>query len=102
MTLAGFRPPQALWKRSRGSVKRPSSDLVSNAGEDWESTRPSPAAADLSKQAAKLAACENPTEALALFDEAAWEMVLDAHDEDMRSGGLERIFPTAESARYSP
>jgi len=28
-------------------------------------------------------------------------MVLDAHDEDMRSGGYERIFPSADCARYT-
>jgi len=48
-----------------------------------------------------LAACENPLDAVALFDEVAWEVVLEAHDQDMRIGGLERIFPTGNSNRYT-
>merc|ERR1712224_321953 len=54
----------------------------------------------LSKRAARLAACATAEEAVSLFDEVVWELVLEAHDEDMRSGGLERIFPTAQSAKY--
>merc|ERR1719253_2078570 len=59
-----------------------------------------PSAADLAKRAARLAAC-SPSDAVALFDELAWETVLTSHDEDMRSGGLQRIFPTPSSSRYT-
>merc|ERR1712228_1089011 len=55
----------------------------------------------LSKRAAQLAACEDPVQALEMFDEVAREVILDSHDEDMRCGGLERVFPTAESGKYS-
>lgn len=50
-------------------------------------------------RAAQLASL-SPRGAVALFDEAAWDMVMDAHDEDQRAGGLERIFPTASTGRY--
>merc|ERR1712226_642381 len=39
--------------------------------------------------------------AVAAFDQDAWEMVLDAHDEEMRSGGLQLIFPTVDAKQYT-
>lgn len=36
---------------------------------------------------------------LAELGEAEWATILDAHDEFMRRGSLERVFPTADSAR---
>merc|ERR1712232_558931 len=46
-------------------------------------------------KAAKLSACPNAKDAVKLFDRAAWDLVLEAHDQDMRCGGLMRIYPTA-------
>jgi len=106
LTLVGLRPPRALWRKCRGGAKRTSSD-VPVAGDEKEGLSggagpcASLGAAALQARVAKLAACTSPQEALALFDEAAWEMVLDAHDEDMRCGGLERIHPTADSEKYA-
>jgi len=105
LTLVGLRPPRALWRNRRSGSKRTSSD-VAVGGDEKDGLGGAGAcsglcAAAMQARAAKLAACSNPQEALSLFDEAAWEMVLDAHDEDMRSGGLERIYPTADSAKYS-
>jgi len=113
LTLVGFQPPPALWRGSRTSAKRPKPDdntsaraMACDDGEgEGAAEVGSGTAADaetLARRAEKLAACENPLDAVALFDEEAWHMVLDAYDEEMRSGGLERIFPTAESARYLP
>merc|ERR550537_1927735 len=56
---------------------------------------------NLAERTAKIAACENPQDAIALFDEAAWEAILESHDENMRSGGLDRIYPTASSKQYT-
>jgi hypothetical protein len=39
-------------------------------------------------------------EALNCFSQAEWQLIMDAHDEDMRSGALERIFPLKENAAY--
>merc|ERR1711933_25714 len=99
LTLVGIRPPANVWRQLRGSVKRPSSDVIGMACDDSENygmgsaLRPG----DLAKRAAKLAACDNPLNAIALFDELTWETVLEAHDQDMRCGGLERIFPTSDA-----
>merc|ERR1712176_847751 len=55
----------------------------------------------LTKRKARLAVA-NRTDALALFDEFAWDIIVKAHDEDMRCGGLKRIFPVAHAAQYTP
>jgi len=108
LTLVGLRPPRSMWRRCRGGSKRPSSEAGAVAGGEEKEANGEGAsagcklgAAALAACAEKLADCEEPLEALALFDETAWETVLDAHDEDMRSGGLERIYPTADSAKYT-
>lgn len=46
-----------------------------------------------------LRAC-SPREALSRFDEHAWDIVMTAFDEDMRSGGLERIFPREDTDKF--
>lgn len=100
-TLVGIRPSPIIWKNTAIGAKRTSSDMIGMTSEDGEGSvgcMPSPE--ELAKRTAQLSAA-NPTEALALFDELAWEAVLTSHDEDMRRGGLERIFPTAESAQYT-
>lgn len=79
LTLVGIQPPLAQIHRSvSGSL---------------------PSAEELKQRARQVAAC-NATEAISLFDELAWELVLDSCDEDLRRGGLERIFPTAQSEKY--
>merc|ERR1712232_982226 len=99
LTLVGIRPPPSVWRRIPGScheeqssksVKRPSSETASVVCADGEGAAESCEglalpARDLAERAAILAACESPTDALAHFDEMAWELVLDSHDEDMRS-----------------
>eukprot|EP00928_Gymnodinium_smaydae_P007372 TRINITY_DN12656_c0_g3_i2.p1 TRINITY_DN12656_c0_g3~~TRINITY_DN12656_c0_g3_i2.p1 ORF type:complete len:674 (+),score=180.96 TRINITY_DN12656_c0_g3_i2:109-2130(+) len=59
-------------------------------------------AGSLAERAARLARCADPLDAVRLFDDAAWDLVLDAVDEDYRRGGFERIYPTASSAQYVP
>merc|ERR1712232_1321362 len=103
LTLVGLQVPPSVWKRSPGSVKRPSSDVVGMACDDGNaSMNAPPSPEDVAKRSAMLSACKNPLEAIALFDEFAWELVIEAHDQDMRCGGLERIFPTARSSAYLP
>jgi len=94
LTLVGIRPPAQADGAEGGERGR--------AGADRRRCPRRAAEGDAAERVARLAACSSPHEALALFDGAAWELVLEAHDEDMRRGGLERIFPTAESARYAP
>lgn len=53
------------------------------------------------KEAVNLASMQGAA-AVAAFDETAWDIVLEAHDEEMRSGNLELIFPTAEAKNYVP
>lgn len=55
----------------------------------------------LAKRKARLALA-NRTDAFAVFDEYAWDIIVKAHEEDMRCGGLERIFPGPNSAEYVP
>merc|ERR1711920_54908 len=102
-TLVGIRPPRSLWKHYCGSRKRTSSDPSSPCAqaEDKEGAANGVSTETMAERAVKLAACKDSVEALRLFDEAAWELVLDSHDEDMRSGGFERIFPTADAAKYT-
>lgn len=103
LTVAGIQPPPNIWRKTRGSIKRAASDVVGMAVDDSESstgTSPALAREELERRSAALAACEHPLEAIALFDELAWELVLEAHDQDMRSGGLERIYPTSTASQY--
>eukprot|EP00928_Gymnodinium_smaydae_P090317 TRINITY_DN74145_c0_g1_i1.p1 TRINITY_DN74145_c0_g1~~TRINITY_DN74145_c0_g1_i1.p1 ORF type:complete len:751 (-),score=192.06 TRINITY_DN74145_c0_g1_i1:69-2321(-) len=101
LTLAGFRPPSNVWKRYAGSMAKPASDVVGMAVDEAEdSCGPVYLPEDMARRAARLAAAETPLDAVAQFDELAWEIVLEAHDQDMRCGGLERIFPAEDSAKY--
>lgn len=103
MTLVGFQLPPSVYRRTGGSIKRPASEVIGMACDEAYDDAGTPLSADeLAKRAAKLADCDNPLDAIGLFDELAWEIVLEAHDQDMRSGGLERIFPTAQASRYVP
>lgn len=101
LTLVGVRPLPSLYRTS-GSCKRTSSDMTDAVPDDDESglTRmPTPEV--LAKRKARLA-ISTRTDALALFDEFAWDIIVKAHDEDMRSGGLERIYPCENAAEYVP
>merc|ERR550537_1736849 len=54
------------------------------------------------KRKERLTDAKSSADALAFFDEYAWDIILKHHEEDMRCGGLERIFPTADSGQYIP
>jgi len=100
-TLAGVRPPASMWRH-----RLPASPARKRDRDDLEDRDDAAKAATLlskevkAQRAARFAACE-PLEAVALFEEAEWELVLDAHDEDMRSGGLTRCYPAPDCARYT-
>eukprot|EP00929_Paragymnodinium_shiwhaense_P096941 TRINITY_DN5869_c0_g1_i2.p1 TRINITY_DN5869_c0_g1~~TRINITY_DN5869_c0_g1_i2.p1 ORF type:complete len:695 (-),score=158.93 TRINITY_DN5869_c0_g1_i2:161-2245(-) len=108
LTLVGVKPPPIVWKHTPGAVHRPSSDMDCDDADDSVEASAIPGdeivkralADDLVKRAAKLAAC-SAEDAIALFDEVAWELVMESHDQEMRRGGLERIFPTAQSSKFS-
>mmetsp|Transcript_63176 Transcript_63176/g.159355 ORF Transcript_63176/g.159355 Transcript_63176/m.159355 type:complete len:717 (-) Transcript_63176:89-2239(-) len=105
LTLVGIRPPPSLWRKKSGSMKRAASTDVIEANADGKDACACISAMSretLEKRAARFLECETPLEAVALFEQAEWELVLDSHDEDMRCGGLQRIYPTAESAQYVP
>lgn len=92
LTLVGFRPPSNVLRAAPGF---PSPDLHL---ERLPSATPS--REELADKAARLSDCK-PLEAVAQFDEFAWELAMNSHDEDMRSGGLKRAFPAADSGRYT-
>jgi len=101
LTLVGVSLLPSLYRTSVG-CKRSSSDMVEATHEEDDSGMASMPSADaLAKRKARLAIA-NRTDALALFDEYAWDIIVKSHDEDMRSGGLQRIYPTAESMQYVP
>merc|ERR1712072_1471840 len=98
LTLVGISLLPSLYRTS-ASVKRTSSDMTDVVPEDDDSGMAhKPSEETLAKRKARLAIA-NRTDALALFDEYAWDIIVKSHDEDMRSGGLERIYPTAESSQ---
>lgn len=102
LTLVGIQPPPSLWRRSRASMKRPSIEVAGAVFEDTGCAEPAvPSSEEVAKRAANIASFSNAIEALAQFDELAWETVLKLHEEDMRRGGLERIYPAINSSRYS-
>jgi len=91
LTLVGIQPLPAVAR----SNKRTSS------GEIQDSTIASmPSTEELRIRKIKLSTA-SAKDAVASFDEFAWDIVMKAHDEDMRSGGLERIFPNAASEQYA-
>lgn len=104
LTLAGIRPQPSMWKRHhRSSIKQAASaDVIvgSADGKDACASISAMSRETLEKRAARFLACETPLEAVALFEQPEWELVLDSHDEDMRCGGLERIYPTQDSVQY--
>jgi len=102
LTLSGVHPPTALWKLSPESVNWPTGATGKEPclDENEAASGCTLPADEMAKRARKLAACSSPQEALAMFDETAWELVIESHEEDMRSGGLERIFPGPNSGQY--
>jgi tubulin polyglutamylase TTLL4 len=100
LTLVGINPLASIY-RSLPAAKPDSSKMTDVVPEDDDSGLARMPAADvLAKRKARLAIA-NRTDALALFDEYAWDIIVKAHDEDMRCGGLKRIFPTPEASQYT-
>lgn len=85
LTLVGVKAPLAS-PECRIGGKRPYVQLSSEQS--------------LTEKAVRLAKCETALEAVGLFDESAWDLVMEAQDQDMRRGGFERVYPTSESSRY--
>lgn len=107
LTLVGVHPPTALWKLSPGSVNWPAGQEgnVDSIMDEQEAATTATGCQlsdeEMAKRARRLAACDSPHEALQLFDEAAWELCVEAHEEDMRSGGLQRAYPCPNGREYS-
>ncbi|CAK9097417.1 unnamed protein product [Durusdinium trenchii] len=113
LTLVGVHPPAALWKLSPESVHWPASGNVSPSDDNEAAAGCLISEDEMRKRALKLVlgtlflvqdqlylAGQSPQEAVSLFDEVAWELVVEAHDQEMRSGGLEMAFPCPNGSRY--
>eukprot|EP00931_Biecheleriopsis_adriatica_P089693 TRINITY_DN63782_c0_g1_i1.p1 TRINITY_DN63782_c0_g1~~TRINITY_DN63782_c0_g1_i1.p1 ORF type:complete len:663 (-),score=155.24 TRINITY_DN63782_c0_g1_i1:50-2038(-) len=103
VTLVGVHPPAALWKLSPDSVHWPTEGGTGKQpclDENEAAAVCILSEEEMAKRAQKFAACKSPTEALSLFDEQDWELVLEAHEEEFRSGGLERCFPGPNAGQY--
>merc|ERR1712070_354330 len=100
LTLAGIRPPPSLWQSGDSSnTKLQNSKQHYNYSTAADRVLMLPAKESAKRIERLSSLCSNET-VLQLFDEIAWQLVVDLHEEDMRRGGLERIFPTCSSARY--
>jgi len=105
LTLVGLKVPPASRDIHR-DVKRAkiSHSETDISGDEFRAQHTplnaSASASDLAAKAACLANCKTPLDAVDLFDETAWDLVMDAHDQDMRRGGLQRIYPTSQSSKY--
>jgi len=103
LTLVGINALPSLY-RPFGSCKRTSSDMADllpeQDGDNVYARMPSPEV--MAKRKARLALANRAEDALALFDEYAWDIIVKAHDEDMRCGSLNRIYPSSDSAQYTP
>jgi len=100
LTLVGVRPLPSLY-RDFDCCKHASPEMTDAVQEEDDSNfarRPPPERLACLKTRLLRA---NGTDALALFDEYAWDIIVKAQEEEMRSGGLEKIFPTAEAAQYT-
>jgi len=91
LTLVGIQPLQSIYRR----------DLQDVSAQEDESNMGRMPAADVLAQRKTRLAIANRRDALAIFDEYAWDIVLKAHEEDMRCGGLCRIFPREDSSQYT-
>eukprot|EP00927_Polykrikos_kofoidii_P082165 TRINITY_DN8097_c0_g2_i1.p1 TRINITY_DN8097_c0_g2~~TRINITY_DN8097_c0_g2_i1.p1 ORF type:complete len:673 (+),score=77.30 TRINITY_DN8097_c0_g2_i1:180-2198(+) len=104
LTLAGVRPPPSMWPSSPRRKKKHCSKSGTMEHSDMNNGTGCsiPPYEELVQRAASIASCKRPIDAVAQFDALAWETVIESHDEDMRCGGLQRIYPTASSAKYIP
>lgn len=89
LTLVGLQPPQPLWNWWYADVHRQHHSTIELSDED------------LKDRAEGLAHCSDPRTAIASFDRLAWDICVQVLEEDMRSGGLQRIFPCADAAKYA-
>jgi len=102
LTLVGIPAPPHLLQQlplASAGVKRRLVDVESSQSGSHRGDVAAPS--ELAARHARLSAAEG-LDAVALFDEAAWEIALTSYEEDMRSGGLERIFPCADGSKYVP
>lgn len=103
LTLVGLRPPACLWGRTNSTGKRLSDEEADEAAASAKEalTLSQYSKEALEARAARLLACESAGEAVALFEQPEWDAVMDAYEEDMRSGGLVRIFPAENAGQYT-
>jgi len=107
LTLVGVHPPTSLWKLSPDSVTWPAgregeTDAIMDEHEAaTTSTGCQLSDEEMLKRARRLASCDSPQEAIQLFDEVAWELCVEAHEEEMRSGGLQRAYPCPNGREYA-
>jgi len=94
LTLVGLKPPQNIWEKL-------GSDLLPTDSMDCEPELPRTSVEALQHRAVQLRAYHDPLDAIAKFDELAWEMVLEAVEEDHRSGGFSRIYPCEQASAYA-
>jgi tubulin polyglutamylase TTLL4 len=100
LTLVGIPLLPSMYRNS--GYKRSACDMSDILPEeDYSGMARMPDPEVLAKRKARLTVA-NRTDALALFDEYAWDIIVKHHEEDMRCGGLERIFPSADSGQYVP
>lgn len=97
LTLAGLRPfdHQTMDLKIREEQASRTQGYVGVQGLKSEQSN----RRDRFKSTQELASLEGK-DALNCLSEAEWQLILDAHDEDMRCGALERIFPLKENAHY--
>jgi len=102
MTLVGLRPTPGLWTQNREAARKAmgAGVILDPEHKEFGCTINSMTYDELAARAEVLNACRTPQEAVKLFNEAEWDLVLDAHDEEYRCGGLELIFPTERASEY--
>jgi len=101
LTLAGIRPPPSMWRQNREAAQRASrAGVMEPDSKDCGTSINSMTQGHLELRSGRLLACKSAFDAVALFDQADWDLVLDAHDEDFRCGGLKRIYPAVDSDAY--
>jgi len=131
LTLVGIRPPWQAWRGTAADTTVNYSSSSSGEGSESEGARDDSegeshrrerkakkAAAEVlvgddgspvdigsretcDERLAVLRAAPTPLEAVKMFEETEWDLVLESTDEDMRCGGLERIHPAENSAEYA-
>jgi len=94
LTLVGLKPSRNIWEKL-------GSELLPTDSMDCEPDLPRPSLEALQHRAVQLRAYHDPLDAIAKFDELAWEIVLEAVEEDHRSGGFTRIYPCEQASAYA-